>query len=287
MNKLKNSARNKFAAAAIAIAMLSAAHITYAEDALPQYRPQVATAADAKFPPVERATRPQGVFVPARHIAMIVPGLRKSEIYTLLDVPHFHEGLFFVRRWNYIINFYTGRNDEYRQCQYQIQFDKHYRVESGWWKDRECADLFQRDLELPRSEQPAPNPSTSAPVPMVRQQAEVVSKSYSFTFDFDKAVISPEGQDVIAQVVRDADSGAFGRIVIVGFTDTVGAREYNDNLAARRAAAVSAELTQELGDAGSHLQSKVYARGGRDLAVATGPDVRNVDNRRVTIELYK
>ena len=88
--------------AALGAATLVTALPAQAGDTLPAYRAQVS--ADVSFPDAGRATRPQGVFIPARHIAMVAPGLKKSEVYTLLDVPHFSEGLFGVHRWNYIVN---------------------------------------------------------------------------------------------------------------------------------------------------------------------------------------
>ena len=247
-----------------------------AEDALPTTRPGVAPGSE--FPALKDATRPQGVFVPARHLALVAPGLKKSEIYTLLDVPHFHEGLFGVRRWNYIINFYTGQGDEYRQCQYQVRFGRRYRVESSWWKDVECAQLFERGL----AGQAAP-PAPVAAAPAVEERA---SKSYSFNFAFNSAVVNSEARDVIAQVTSEAGRAQYRRIVVTGFTDTVGSRDYNDALAARRAAATVAELSDALARAGSPLATSVFSRGGRDLAVATPDDVREVRNRRVLIEFF-
>jgi outer membrane protein OmpA-like peptidoglycan-associated protein len=251
-----------------------------AEDAPPATRPGVAPGSE--FPALKEATRPQGVFVPARHLALVAPGLKKSEIYTLLDVPHFHEGLFGVHRWNYIINFYTGQGDEYRQCQYQVRFGRRYRVESSWWKDAECAQLFERGLAGQAVEAAAPAPVAVA-APAVEERA---SKSYSFNFAFNSAVVNGDGREVIAQVTSEAGRAQYRRIVVTGFTDTVGSRDYNDALAARRAAATVTELSDALARIGSPLATSVFSRGGRDLAVATPDDVREVRNRRVLIEFF-
>ncbi len=268
--------------AATILAMPTALH---AEDTLPASRPQVS--ADVAFPEMTRATRPQGVFVPARHIAMIAPGMKKSEIYTLLDVPHFSEGLFGVRRWNYILNFYTGRADEFRQCQYQIRYDKHYRVEGTYWRDVECSALFDAALAQPKAAerivtQYVPSPAHT-PAAVTEEKA---IKTFGFTFDFDKSTIRPAGHDVIRAIVAEVQRGSYRRIVVTGFTDTMGAQGYNDVLAARRAAATVAELTEALAAAGSPLAHQVYSRGGRELAVDTSAQVREEANRRVVIELY-
>ena len=265
---------------AVGAATLTAFMPALAEDALPATRPGVAPGDD--FPASRGATRPQGAFVPARHLALVAPGLKKSEIYTLLDVPHFREGLFGVHRWNYIINFYTGQGDEYRQCQYQIRFDRRYRVESSWWKDAECARLFERGL-AGQAVQAAVAPPVAVAGPPVGERP---SKTYSFNFDFNSAVVSGDGRNVIAQVTSEAGRAPYRRIVVTGFTDTVGSRDYNDALAARRAAATVVELSDALAHTGNPLATSVFSRGGRDLAVPTPDDVREVSNRRVQIELF-
>lgn len=262
-------------------ACMSAAMPALAEDTLPQFRPGVSS--DIEFPAIARATRPQGAFISARNIAFVAPGLRKSEVYTLLDVPHFSEGLFGVRRWNYILNFYTGTGNEYRQCQYQIRFDKHYRVEATWWREAPCADLFERALNSVRT--PAPV-QVYAMTPPPAAAEERVLKTYSFTFDFNKSNITSEGDRVIAEAAAEAAAGQYRRVVVTGFTDTVGGRDYNDALAARRAAATVADLTDGLQRAHSPMADKVFSRGGRDLAVPTDPGVREERNRRVIIEFY-
>lgn len=255
-----------------------------AEPALPVSRPQVS--ADIAFPDMDAATRPQGAFVPALQIALVTPGLRKSQVYTLLDVPHFKEGLFGVRRWNYILNFYTGMRGEVRQCQYQIRFDRHYRVEATYWKDAECAALFERALVVPAPAekvvmQYAPAPETAKAVP-----AAGAARQFSFHFDFDRATVDKQGRAVIDQVVAAAKDGRFDRAVVTGFTDTAGPIDYNDSLGLRRAAATAALLTSALQRAESPLAQRVSVRGGRDLAVPTGDGVRELRNRRVLIELF-
>lgn len=258
----------------VAAIMLTASPL-HAEERLPASRPQVS--ADIDFPDARKATRPQGVFVPARHIAMIAPGMKKSEIYTLLDVPHFHEW-FGPKRWNYILNFYTGQGDEYRQCQYQIRFNKERRVEETYWRDSECASLFEKALTEPKAVERVVTEYVPA--------AERAIRSYSFNFDFNKSVVRADGRDVIDQIVAEVPHGKYRRIVVTGFTDTMGSQGYNDGLAAQRAAVTVSELSTALAAAGSPLAHEVYSRGGRDLAVETGDEVREERNRRVLIELY-
>ena len=251
----------------------------YADDVLPQTRAQVAP--DGTFPPLSHATRRQGVFVPATNIALVAPGLKKSEVYTLLNVPHFNEGLIGVRKWNYIINFYTGHADEFRQCQYQIRYDRHVRVESAWWRDAECVALYEQALA---KRKPAVEYVHDKVATIVNDDKPI--KTLSFTFAFNKSEIDAAGHQVIATAVNEATHGSYRRIVVSGFTDTVGATNYNDGLAARRAAATVAELTDALTKAGSPMAHDTFSRGCRDLSVDTGPDVREERNRRAVIEFF-
>lgn len=133
----------RYLLAASAMLLLPGA-VTAASEGLPSYRPGVSDA--VAFPDVERATRKEGGFVSAHHVAMVTPGLTKDQVYALVGVPHFHEGLFGVRRWNYILNFYTGEGDRYVACQYQIRFDRNARVERTWFRDPACVNVLEQSL---------------------------------------------------------------------------------------------------------------------------------------------
>jgi outer membrane protein OmpA-like peptidoglycan-associated protein len=87
------------------------------------------------------------------------------------------------------------------------------------------------------------------------------------------------------EVLRDAateiDRGSYREVILTGFTDTMGPVDYNDALAARRAAEAARVLRT--------LVSKpipIYSRSSRDLEVPTALQVREQVNRRVSVELY-
>lgn len=270
----------KLVSVTIALGLPVAIH---AQEGIPT--PLAAADPAIEFPNPKHATRPRGAFVRPQNVAMVTEGMTKGQIYTLLDVPHFSEGLFGVKRWNYILNFYTGSGAEYRSCQFQIRFDGKARVAGRWWQDQECANLFasllrERPPVVMQAPQPRSLPPASAAVP------ERADKFYEFTFDFNSIVINAEGQEVLRSVVSDLSDRRYGRVVVAGFTDTVGSTDYNDALAARRAAAVTSALRQMLPQ-GSRVSSDIYARGGRDLLVDTGDQVRETRNRRVRVELFE
>ncbi len=114
----------------------------------PTYRPVVDPS--VAFPDAKRSTVRGGLPMPPRTVAMVVPGMTKREIYPLLGAPHFSEGLFGVRRWNYVLNFNSGNGTEQVSCQYQIRFDAKARVAGAWFRDQQCADLFNRALDANR-----------------------------------------------------------------------------------------------------------------------------------------
>lgn len=108
---------------------------------LPQFRATVD--AERKYPKVTSSYMKDGVFVRPADVLMVAPGLTKEQVYQLVGTPHFDEGLFAVRTWNYVFNFYNGQGSEFTSCQFQIRYDRHARVENTFWKDQRCADLVE------------------------------------------------------------------------------------------------------------------------------------------------
>ena len=101
-------------------------------------------------------------------------------------------------------------------------------------------------------------------------------------FDFDRATLDQEAiATVEAAAAEYAETGAMS-VSIVGHTDTVGSRAYNEALSRRRAEAVAAALAER----GVPRDELVLAwRGERDLAVETRDGVREPLNRRAEISL--
>lgn len=259
--------------AALATALVFAGN-AHAEPtaAVPAYRPKLDSAIE--FPAPERAARKSGAFVAPHNVVMITPGMKKSQIYTLLDVPHFHEG-FNVKRWNYILNFYTGNGDEYVACQYQIRFAAKGRVDQTYFQTPECAALLDRLLTPAQPPLPLPPPAVAAADPTVP------ARTYDFTFAFDSAEVSSQGLATLREAAAEIGRGGYREVIVTGFTDTMGSTQYNDALAARRAAAVADVLRGQVGQ-----QVPVYSRASRDLEVPTSTQTREARNRIVQVELY-
>lgn len=101
-------------------------------------------------------------------------------------------------------------------------------------------------------------------------------------FDFDKAVLKPEAQAKLGDLVDKTKGINLEVIIAVGHTDSVGADAYNSSLSVRRADAVKAFLVSK-----GVEKNRVYTEGkGEKSPVA---DNRNAEgrakNRRVEVEV--
>lgn len=96
---------------------------------------------DVKFPERASAMLKEGTFVSIENLRNVGPGLTKNQMYDLLGPPHFHEGVFGVKVWNYIFNF--RQNGDVVSCQYQVQYDQNKLVRETYWKDPACADFLK------------------------------------------------------------------------------------------------------------------------------------------------
>src|SRR5215813_12175569 len=154
----------------------------------------------------------------------------------------------------------------------QVKFDCWvHEQDEGWQKDEIAAcknDFMAAMAELEKTEAAVAAPAAPG--------------NYTVYFDFDKAVINAAGQQVINQVLADARMHPPSSISVTGHTDTVGPADYNMALGLRRADAVRTALIS-----GGVPADKitVASRGMTDLAVPTGPNVREAKNRRAEIIL--
>ena len=97
---------------------------------------------DIRFPDLDSAYLEGGVFIEPESVLRISQGQHKDQVRRLLHHPHFSEGIFNVREWDYAFNFYTGEDNAYLTCQYKLKFDDDDRVESIHWKNPQCPALL-------------------------------------------------------------------------------------------------------------------------------------------------
>lgn len=123
-------------------------------------------------------------------------------------------------------------------------------------------------------------PAVEAPaVPTARAEA---ARTYLVFFDWDRADLTDRARQIIAEAASASQRVAVTRIEVSGHTDTTGSAAYNQTLSVRRAETVAVELVR-LGVPRAAITTQGF--GFSRPLVATGPNVREPQNRRVEIIL--
>jgi outer membrane protein OmpA-like peptidoglycan-associated protein len=145
----------------------------------------------------------------------------------------------------------------------------------------EQATIFAAEVAAP-TPQPAPAPP---PAPLIVAEAPPpppVVRQFVVFFDFDRSNLSPEAMQVVGAAVMTAKDSGMAKIVVTGHTDTVGSQRYNQALSERRANSVKTELVR-MGLNASDVET--IGKSFSEPLVATGPGVREPQNRRAVIDL--
>jgi outer membrane protein OmpA-like peptidoglycan-associated protein len=129
---------------------------------------------------------------------------------------------------------------------------------------------------------PPPAPMAPAPAP-VAAPAPAPARTFLVFFDWDKYNLTPRATEIISEAASDSKSSSVTTLDVSGYTDTSGTPDYNMGLSERRAKAVAAQLETD-GVPASEIE--IHAYGETHLLVATGPGVREPQNRRVEIVLH-
>lgn len=144
------------------------------------------------------------------NVRQIERGMNKDQLYYLIGRPHFEEGLYAVREWDYAFNY--RENGVHKICQYKILFDKNMNAQSFFWYPNGCNGNSSFNL------------------------------TGDFLFDFDKDTLTTKGKEVVDNVAAQLISSAAQQVKVEGHTDRMGSVEYNLDLSQRRANTVKARL---------------------------------------------
>lgn len=224
------------------------------------------------FPDATTAVRPEGSFVNLDNLKQVKPGMTKNQIYELIGVPHFKEGVFKVKEWDYIFHF-TKADGSVLTCQYKALFDSEMKAQSFYYQPTNCLDGLKKNAaEL----QPA------------KQDRETLSTASLFAFG--SAELSANG---IAQISQLSDKLKRGNItakhiLITGHSDRIGQAVENQRLSQARADSVKAVLVAE-GISSSIIESRGV--GASEPVVtcpgkATAPVIACLaKNRRITVDV--
>ncbi|MDP9909519.1 MULTISPECIES: OmpA family protein [Variovorax] len=191
-----------------------------------------------EFPALDSAKWKQGAFPGTEKFQRVRPGMGKDQLRELLGWPHFSEGLWGVREWNYIFHFYTGKGSEHVTCQYMVRFNGSELMTGGWWKNPDCALLAQ-----PPAATPIPASTKLAPPQKVTLNADGL-------FRFDGASLTdlqPAGRARLEHLAVELRNNfrSLHYIVVTGHTDRLGGDAYNEALSLERANTVRDLLVQQ------------------------------------------
>jgi OOP family OmpA-OmpF porin len=159
---------------------------------------------------------------------------------------------------------------------YVLDSSGHCVYTSSWSKEvatKEC------NPELFPEEEVAAAP---APPPMPVYEKHTVSATA--LFDFDKYALKPEGKEAIHGIDEEIKSSETKVIDInvVGYTDSIGTEEYNQELSVRRANAVKEFMVSEGIDPGI---IDVKGMGEADPVASNSTAEGRAQNRRVEISV--
>ncbi|UOO81453.1 OmpA family protein [Uruburuella testudinis] len=164
------------------------------------------------------------------NVRQIEAGMNKQQLYYLIGKPHFNEGFFNVREWDYVFNY--RQNGEHKTCQFKVLFDNHMNAQSFFWKPAGCDNRFELSADL--------------------------------LFGFDEASLTEAGKEKLDSIIKSLKTQDTGRVNIAGYTDRLGSDFYNQALSQKRADAVKAYLIQQ----GFEADSVVAAGYGKADQVA-------------------
>jgi outer membrane protein OmpA-like peptidoglycan-associated protein len=179
----------------------------------------------AVFPDKSDAVRTDGSFVNRDNLKEMRPGLTKAQVYELLGTPHFSEGVFRVKEWDYIFHF-TQPDNTVRTCQYKVLFDSEMKAQSFYVLPENCL----------------------SPQAKPQQAAAVIEKELSAEslFAFGSAELSPKGVEQVNSMSAELKDEMLKdkHLIVKAHTDRFGNEANNMALSEARAESVKSQLIE-------------------------------------------
>ena len=234
-------------------------------------------AAEKSFPEPDKTYVKAVQRYDASQINRLGIGLNKNQVRFIMGNPHFSEGLFFVRTWNYLVGLQKPNSNEFQLCQLRVDFDKQYLVEALSWKDPACAELLK-----------APPPAvitTQAPPAVVKTYV-----SNDILFNFNRSGLNDVvgGAAVVDKLTSDIRSqfSSIQQVSVIGYADRIGKVGSNAALSQARAQTIAAALTAR-GIAGDKVQAGGQGATSAFVSCTGAPNAQVIrclqPNRRVVV----
>ncbi|MDF3834517.1 OmpA family protein [Cupriavidus basilensis] len=200
-------------------------------------------AGEVVFPAVERdAWIKEGTFPNLDNLRQVAPGVTKPQLYALLGHPHFGEGPFGVKEWDYIFNFRDGNSGgNVVSCQYKVMFDKEAKGRSFHWKPAACASVLKEPL-------PTTAKLTEVVPAAASRTVSKVTLGANALFAFGRSGlsdISADGRRALGDVSKTLrETRRLESVTVIGHTDRIGSAAYNQRLSEARAESVRNYLVE-------------------------------------------
>lgn len=219
-----------------------------------------------------------GTFPAPAQLQSLRYGMNKQQIAALIGYPHFNEGIWEVREWNYLFDFREDSSDRVEVCQFKVLFDQHKIARSFYWLPESCSRHMAVAVE------PA----------LAKAPEQQMSFSTDAMFKFDRASIDDITNDGHAQLDTlaknlIAEQAHVSSIRILGYSDRLGNDTYDLALSEQRAHAVMDYLV----DKGVPQNLMVAeGRGKSDALKTCAPMPRDAliaclaPNRRVAVQVH-
>ncbi|MDO5680839.1 MAG: OmpA family protein [Pelistega sp.] len=170
----------------------------------------------------------KGTFPDRDALKEVEAGMTKDQLYYLIGRPHFREGIWGVREWDYLFHFHTpgqGTNNV-TTCQFKVLYDKNLFTQSFFWKPVDPVD--------------------GVCPPGAGPQRYTIAADALFAFNrSDLNSMNAQGRarlDELASTIKGFDQ--LKGVTVYGHTDRLGDDRYNQGLSQRRAETVRQYLVQ-------------------------------------------